>query len=248
MTAPIGLQLYSLRDTLAIDFPGTISKVAAMGYTGVETAGFPVNMTPKEVKKIFDELGLKVTSSHSPLPLGDDKNRVLDNLSAIACPHLVSAWMSPDYYESRDSMKELAEIFNQAYEIVVDNGMEFSIHNHDFEFRLIDGTPAINILKGFLQPGINFELDTYWIQVAGLDPSVVVAEMGDRAPLLHLKDGPATKEADMTAVGEGVLNVPAIVNAGASNTEWLIVELDRCATDMLEAVEKSYRYLSGLTG
>jgi sugar phosphate isomerase/epimerase len=60
---------------------------------------------------------------------------------------------------------------------------------------------------------------------------------------LHVKDGPCQIEAPMTALGEGVVDIPGIVAAGAGSTEWLVVELDRCATDMVEAVRKSYQYL-----
>jgi hypothetical protein len=63
--------------------------------------------------------------------------------------------------------------------------------------------------------------------------------------LLHIKDGPAVRGEPMVAVGDGVLDVPSIIQAGAGSTQWLIVELDACATDMMEAVEKSYDYLVG---
>jgi len=63
--------------------------------------------------------------------------------------------------------------------------------------------------------------------------------------LLHVKDGPCLKDEPQLAIGDGVLDVPAIVQADGDATEWMIVELDHCATDMLEAVEKSYRYLVG---
>jgi len=247
MTAPIGLQLYSVREFLIQDFAEIIKSIAKMGYTGVETAGFPEGLAPKEAKKIFDDLGLTVTSAHSTLPLGDDKQKVLDTLEAIACPHLVSAWMDPDHYSSEDKIKSLAEIFNQAYTVASENGMKFSIHNHDFEFANLNGSPAIYTLMDYLEPGINFELDTYWIKVAGVDPAEVVTKMGARSPLLHLKDGPATKKGDMTAVGDGVIDVPAIIKAGEPITEWLIVEIDRCATDMMEAVGKSCQYLIKLS-
>jgi sugar phosphate isomerase/epimerase len=244
MTAPIGLQLYSVREYLTQDFAGVTKRIAKMGYTGVETWNFPEGLDPKDAKNIFDDLGLTVTSSHSPLPLGDDKQQVLDALNAIGCPHLVSASMDPDYYSSEDKMKGLAEIFNQAAEVAAENGMKFSIHNHDFEYASFNGSPAIYTLMKYLEPGINFELDTYWIKVAGVDPAEVVTRMGDRSPLLHIKDGPATKEGDMTAVGDGVVDVPSIIKAGKPITEWLIVELDRCATDMMEALEKSCQYLA----
>jgi sugar phosphate isomerase/epimerase len=74
----------------------------------------------------------------------------------------------------------------------------------------------------------------------------VIKELGARVPLLHIKDGPAdSREANMVAVGEGVMDVAGIVAAGKS-AEWLIVELDRCATDMLEAVRKSYPNLEAI--
>jgi len=246
MTAPIGLQLYSVRQALSQDFPGVIKKIAAMGYTGVETADFPEGIQPAQAKVLFDDLGLTVTSAHSPLPIGEEKGKVLDTLAAIGCPHLVSPWMDPDYYSSEEKMKSLAKIFNQACLVAAENGMKFSIHNHAFEYALLDGKPAIYTLMKYLTPEVNFQPDTYWIKVAGLDPAEVVSKFGKRAPLLHIKDGPATPDGDMTAVGDGVMDVPAIIKTGEPHAEWLIVEIDRCATDMLEAVEKSHRYLSSL--
>ncbi|GAB4580333.1 MAG: sugar phosphate isomerase/epimerase [Anaerolineales bacterium] len=244
MPKPIALQLYSVREDLAKDFRGTLEKIAAIGFTGVETAGFPEGIFPQKAKQIFDELGLTVVSAHSPLPLNDQQDQVLETMHTLACPHLVSPWMNPDLYKSPKTIQEVAETFNRVYAICAANGLKFSIHNHDFEFQVGDGIPAIHILSKYLDPGITFELDTYWIHVAGQDPARVVSEFGARAPLLHIKDGPGVRGEPMLALGEGVVNIPAIVKAGGDHTEWLIVELDSCATDMLEAVEKSYRYLS----
>ncbi|MFC1997696.1 sugar phosphate isomerase/epimerase family protein [Chloroflexota bacterium] len=246
MKTPIGIQMYSVRENLAVDFDGTVRKIAEMGYAGVETYKFPEHIEPLKAKALFDDLGLIMISAHADLPLGDQKQQVLDTMAATECPHLVSPWMDPAYYTSEEKMKTLAEKFNQAALVASENGMKFSIHNHAFEYASFNGAPAINTLRNYLEPTVLFQVDTYWVQVAGLDPSAVVAEYGERAPLLHIKDGPATKEADMTALGEGVIDVPGIIKAGEPHTEWLIVELDRCATDMLEAVEKSYKYLADL--
>jgi sugar phosphate isomerase/epimerase len=70
-----------------------------------------------------------------------------------------------------------------------------------------------------------------------------VGRLGKRAPLLHIKDGPCVRGEPMVAVGDGTMDFSRIVEAGAGSTEWMIVELDACATDMVEAVEKSYHYL-----
>jgi sugar phosphate isomerase/epimerase len=246
MTAPIGIQLYSVRENMDQDFEGTVRKIAEMGYAGVETAGFPEGVSPTQAKKLFDDLGLTVTSAHIGLPLGDEKHKVLDTLAAIECPHLVSPSTDRENYASEDKMKALAEIFNQAAAVAAENGMKFSIHNHEFEYAIVNGEPAINTLTKYLEPNVYFQVDTYWVQVAGIDPAAVVASYGERAPLLHIKDGPATKEADMLALGQGVIDIPGIIQAGEPHTEWLIVELDRCATDMLEAVDISYQYLAQL--
>ena len=123
--------------------------------------------------------------------------------------------------------------------------MVFGIHNHWWEFLQVEGRYVYQIMLEHLDPAIFFQVDTYWVQTAGPDPAQVVKELGPRAPLLHLKDGPAVKGKPHTAVGDGVLDFPSIVRAAEGVAEWLIVELDSCATDMLEAVEKSYQYLVG---
>jgi len=87
-------------------------------------------------------------------------------------------------------------------------------------------------------------LDTYWAKVAGVNPADVIAELGGRAPLLHIKDGPGRAEDAMEPIGDGIMDVPGIVEAGGSTTEWLIVELDRCDIDMMTALEKSYSYMT----
>ena len=247
MTAPIGLQLYSVREDLKVDFEGTMEKIAGMGYTGVETYNFHADVSAFDAKKLFDELGLTVIGAHSDLPLGADKQRVLEAMAGLECPHLVSASVDREYYTSEEKMRTLADIFNQAAAVAAEQEMKFSIHNHEFEYALVNGLPAIYTLQEYLDPAVGFELDTYWIQVAGQDPAKVTARFGECAPLLHIKDGPAIKEADMTAVGDGVMDIPAIIEAGKEYTEWLIVEIDRCATNMLKAVEQSYQYLSNLT-
>lgn len=244
MPAPIALQLYTLREALAREFHATLEKIAALGYIGVETAGFPEGIAPRQAKKWFDELGLTVSSAHSMLPLGEDRERVLETMAALECTQLVSPWMFPELYQSVESIQRLAETFNQADEVCREHGLSLFIHNHDFEFKLVGQTPAIQILKQYLASSIGFELDTYWAYVAGHDPAKVVRDFGARAPLLHIKDGPGTREEPMLALGEGVLDIPAIVEAGGDHTTWLVVELDECATDMLAAVEKSYRYLT----
>jgi sugar phosphate isomerase/epimerase len=121
--------------------------------------------------------------------------------------------------------------------------MTFGIHNHWWEFQKVEGRYVYHVMLELLDPAIFFEIDTYWVQTAGLDPAQVVKELGPRVPLLHIKDGPAVKGEPQVAVGDGVLDVPSIVQAAQGVTEWLVVELDHCATDMIQAVAKSCQYM-----
>ena len=108
-----------------------------------------------------------------------------------------------------------------------------------------DGRPALLHLFDHLAPDVIAEVDIYWAQVGGSDPKAIVAELGSRVGLLHVKDGPAdVPQSPMVAVGDGVVDVPGVL-AAAPGARWHIVELDRCATDMFDAVERSYDYLVG---
>ena len=244
MTTPIALQLYTLRDLLAQDFEGTIRSVADMGYIGVETANM-FGDSPASATRLFDELGLTVMGAHSPLPLGDEKQKVLDTLSTLDCKRLVVAWQPPEKYMSLDGIKSICDTLNEGAAVAKANGLSLGYHNHWFEYQLVENRIPVDVMLEHLDPDVFFEVDVYWVQTAGQDPVQVVRRLGSRAPLLHIKDGPCTMEAPMTALGEGVVDIPGVVAAGAASTEWLVVELDRCDTDMTEAVRKSYKYLVG---
>ena len=243
MSLPIAIQLYTIRDVLAQDFVGGVRKIAEMGYMGVETAGFP-GTTAKEASSLFRELGLTVTSAHAPLPLGEKKNEILDMMGELGSKRLICPYIAPDEYRTIDLIKKTCARFNEANQVAIENGLEFGFHNHHWEFEQVEGRYAYEILLEELDSTIFFEIDTYWVKTAGLEPAPILKQLGQRVPLLHIKDGPATKNEPMTAVGAGIMNWPEIISVGREHAEWLIVELDRCATDMMTAVQESYTYLT----
>jgi sugar phosphate isomerase/epimerase len=242
MTAPAAIQLYTLRDELARDFSGTVEQVAALGYLGVETAGFP-GTTPEAAARLFNDLGLAVAGAHVPLPLGPARQEALDALAALGCSRAVCAYMPPEQFKTVDSLRRVCDSLNEAHAVIAENGLTLGYHNHWWEFQEVEGQLAHDWMREFLHPDIFFEIDTYWVKTAGRDPAASVRDLGGRAPLLHLKDGPAVQGRPMLPLGAGVMDIPAIVAAGAGSTEWLIVELDASEMDMLAAVKESYRYL-----
>jgi sugar phosphate isomerase/epimerase len=242
MSTPIALQLYTIRELLDLDFEGTIRKVADMGYVGVETANM-FGGSPALAAKLFGELGLTVSGAHSALPIGDKKQEVIDTMGALNCKRLILPGQPPEKYKSLDGIKSVCDALNEGVEVAKANGFMLGYHNHWFEYEVWEGRLPMDVMLEHLDPDVFFEVDVYWVQTAGQNPVDVVRRLGPRAPLLHVKDGPCEIEAPMTALGEGVVDIPGVIAAGAGSTEWLVVELDRCATDMMEAVHKSYRYL-----
>jgi len=243
MIPAIALQLYTVRDLLREDFTGTMEKIATMGYTGVETAFFE-SISLKEAARVFRDLNLEVVAIHCDIPVADKEKEVFEQAALFECDRLVwHGWPQAEAYASVEGINSLVQLYNQANSNAKAIGCTFGIHNHWWEFEQVEGRYPYQLLHAEMDESIFWELDTYWVKVAGLDPARVVVELADRAAFLHLKDGPGINDVPKLAVGKGVMDFPAIMKA-AKTPDWVIVELDDCATDMLEAVQDSFAYLT----
>lgn len=245
MTPKIALQLYTLRDLTKDHFEAVVRKVAEMGYQGVETAGFG-NSNPASAKKLFAELNLQVMGLHAPMPLGDNKAEVIDNALLFGCTYLVTPHIGPGDVKDMDAIKNLCDRLNQSQAVAKEHGMTLAIHNHWWEYARMDGKLIADIMIDLLDPQVLFEIDTYWVKVAGVDPAERVRRLGKRAPILHFKDGPGVRDEAQTALGDGIMDFAAIRDAGGVNTDWWIMEADRVAGDAMEAVAKSFQFMKGL--
>ena len=241
---PISIQLYTLRDEAAKDFPAVLKMLSDTGYVGVEFAGLHGH-SPKDIASLLTELNLAGSSAHVGLPTSENIAELTDTHGTLGITRLVSGF-GPDDFKNLDGVKKSAALFQTAASLCKENGLTFAIHNHDWEFnRLEDGRLIYDVMLE-LAPDASSELDVYWAEVGGSDPAAIVAKHSSRLPLLHIKDGPAVKGKNMTAVGSGKLNIPAIIGATDTDvTKWLVVELDACDTDMVQAVKDSYSYLIG---
>jgi sugar phosphate isomerase/epimerase len=240
---PISIQLYTVREVAASDFPGTLRAIAGIGYKGVEFAGLHGH-DPKEIAKLIADLGMKCSSSHSGLPTPESVGEIVETQTALGNTKVIAGF-GPDAFKTVDDVKQAAAKFNKAGELLKPHGMTFGFHNHWWEFDKLEGKYVYDILMAEA-PGFFSELDVYWCAFGKADPVAVVAKHKARLPVLHIKDGMLEEGKHVhTAVGSGLLDMPAIVGAADPNVlEWLIVELDACETDMMEAVRKSYEYLT----
>lgn len=241
---PVALQLYTLRQALAEDFPRTLNRIAEMGFTTVETAFLPNHVTFGDAAQALRNAGLRVCGAHCELPLGDQRESVLEIAEQFETDRIIwHGWPRDPDYETHDGVKRLAERYNRANEICAAHSMRFGIHNHWWEFEAVEDRYPYQILIAEMEPTIFFELDAYWAKTAGVDPVVALKELEHRVPLIHIKDGPATQDDCMVAVGQGTMDVPSLIETSNEKVDWYIIELDRCATDMFCAVRESRRYL-----
>jgi sugar phosphate isomerase/epimerase len=251
--AKLSVQLYTIRNQISADIQGTLAKVHEIGFQSVETAFWPEGITIQKAAKYIKDAGLSVSSAHIELPIGDKRQTMLDTAAAYNCKKMIwHGWPEDKRYSSLQGTMELISIYNEAGKFAKANGLQFGLHNHWWEYRnKIDGRFVYELLLENLDSDIFFEVDTYWVKVAGQDPAAIVKKLGNRAPLLHIKDGPAKwndllpqdNPDPMTAVGKGTQNFPEIVKAADGNTEWMVVEMDKTSGDVFEALKESYDYL-----
>src|SRR5699024_396808 len=165
---PIGLQMFSLSEESDADFVGTLKKVAEVGYDGVEFAGYG-GYTAQELKKILQDLDLKVAASHVPIDmLEKEVEQVMTYQKDTANKQIVGPFVFPERRSEKDYY-ELVPILNHIGKTCHEAGITVSYHNHDFELdTLSNGQKALEMLLGETNPEwVQTEFDIYWLTKAG---------------------------------------------------------------------------------
>lgn len=251
----MALQLYTVRDAVAKDLEGTLAKVAALGYTELEIYGYDgtfFGKTPTEFKSILANAGIKVISSHhltglkekAKGSLTDGWDKAVEDLNFIgakymACAYLFDNERTPEIYAS------LPDLLSRSGEKTAAAGIQFTYHNHDFEFEKYKDTLLYDhIIKNTPADLVKMELDLYWIVKAGHDPLDYFGRYPGRFPLWHVKDMEAGT-GDITEVGHGKIDFDKIFAARdkAGLKKWF-VEQDTSKGDVFESIKASHDYLA----
>jgi sugar phosphate isomerase/epimerase len=246
--AKIGLQLYTIRKQIEKDFEGTLRKVAEIGFAGIETYALPGNITLEAAAKVFNDAGLTIIGMHTELPAGDKRDAVLKMADVYKCDLAIyPGWPQGDKYRDVDATKHMVGVYDEASAFLGSKGLRFGLHNHWWEFEKADGIYPFYYLLDHASGDIVFEIDTYWARTGGQNPATVLKRFGKRAPLLHIKDGPAIKGDRAYAqvpAGDGAMDFRSIVKAGGKNIQWMIVEFDEYDKDIFDGIRKSYSFLT----
>lgn len=258
-----GLQLYTLRSEMGKDPDGTLKKVAGIGYKEVESFGYAdgkfFGKMPKEYAAFLKSLGLSTPSGHYNSGLFKDAKdtqsqsdvwkRAVEDAAVAGQKYMVWAYLFPQERTKIDDYKRHIELFNRSAEACKASGIQFAYHNHDFEFKELEGQmPYDMILKQTDAKLVKLELDIYWATFAGKDPVKLFKQNPGRFPLWHVKDMEKSEKREFAEVGTGSIDFQRIFDARktAGMTHYF-VEQDVCKRPPLEAIAISYKNLQKIS-
>ena len=241
---PFGLQLYSVRGECAKDLPGTLEKVAKMGYAAVEFAGY-YGRTAKDMRKLLDDNGLGCCGTHTQLDtlLGDNLARTIEYNKTIGNKYLIVPGLGAKYRGSHEAWLKTAKIFNELAEKVKPQGMLVGYHNHSAEFKPIDGKLPWDTFYGNTSKDVIMQLDTGNALHGGADPLPYLYKYPGRAITVHVKA--FSKKNSKALIGDDDICWKAFfaLCKAVGDTEWHIVEYESDAYPPLESVERCLKNL-----
>ncbi len=248
MDRRIGAQGYTIRASMKTieDFEESCRKLKEIGYQTIQISGTP--LAAADMKPILDKYGLKVTVTHRGYEeFRDHPESIIDYNKTLGCEICGIGAMPNDYRESNEKVTEFIAGINTAAKRLAEEGLCLGYHNHAFEFRRLDGRYIMDRLIEESDPEhVKFIVDTYWLQVAGMNPQRYIKKLGERAMAIHFKDLTVSTDNKlvMAEIGEGNLDWDAIIKAcDEAGAKWALVEQDICQRDPFESLKISYDYL-----
>ncbi len=248
----IGLQLWSVRDDMKTDAKGTIQKVGAMGYKLVEAASYAdgkfYEMEPAAFKALCDANGLNFFSSHCGQPVPDKANwdktmawwdTCIAAHKAAGVKYIVQPSMDKVGYESLAGLQRYCDYFNAVGEKCNAAGIRFGYHNHNGEFKDLEGQTIYDYMLKHTDPAkVMFEMDLYWITDGGKNPVDYFNKYPGRFELWHVKD-----KAELGGKGSIMNFKPIFGDAKKAGMKHYIVEVEEYNMPPVESVKKSIEFL-----
>lgn len=243
-----GLQLYSVRDSAEVNYEDTLRQVAEMGYSMVEPAGF-FGHSAEEIAEWMKKYGLAVCSTHTDLKkLEEHLEDELAYHKTIGCYDIIIPGAP---ISNKEDVAYLVDAINRIQPILEKEGVRLHFHNHSKEFLPNkDGQIVEEILAE--QTNVLFEIDTFWVFNAGLDPIKVLEQYRDRICFIHLKDG-ITKDwtnpesrAKGRSIGSGEAPVDAVRKKAIEMGLTIVVESENLDPNGLQEVKRCIDYLTTL--
>ncbi len=241
---PVAVQLWSIRDDCNTDFAAAMKAVAAMGYEGVETAGF-CGLAPAEMAKILADNGLKAEGAHAGVDsiLPANLGKTVDDYAAIGCKRIIVPWIGGPWTRTEDDWKRFFAVMNLAAETLAEAGVELGFHNHRDEFLYGPAglVPIVAMQEGFSSK-VKFQFDMGWAYAAGADGLALLRRNAGRVCSLHVKA--YAKDNPSAYVGEDDVPWAEVIAAGAAaGADWLVVEHEDYADTPMNCIRRDVENL-----
>jgi len=226
----VALQLYTVRGDVETDYPGTLKKVAAMGYKAVQ-GGPNAKHDARSVRRMLDDLGLVSAGNHIGIDmLEKDFNQAVDILKTLGTPFCIVPWMPEDRRKDAAGWIRTAKVMNEIGAKCQAAGLQLRYHNHSFEFNTFDGKYGYDLFFENCDPAlVGNEIDTFWVRHGNEDPVAYLKKYAGRLQTIHFKDMGRGPDRPMVPVGTGILEWKKIIAAAKKGgCEFAAVEQDTC--------------------
>jgi len=241
-----GLALYTIRDAMGTNPAASLAEAAAIGYNWVEAAGYGdrkfYGLKPKEYGKLVKKSGMVPLSTHSAIR-PENEDQMIEDSAEAGIKYLFLPSLPEDWSNSTDSYQRTADYFNKVGEKCKKAGLMFGFHNHQIEFKEINGRVPYEILVENTDPGlVTYELDLAWITAAGKDPVAYFQKYPGRFQVWHLKD--LSPELEDATLGEGIIDFkPILAQAKTAGMKYWFLEQDNCRSHTpMESIAISRNY------
>jgi Xylose isomerase-like TIM barrel. len=252
-TKNIGLQLYSLRDLVKDEGIQTVLEtVAKMGFKNLETAGYDngriYGLAPADFKQRVNDLGMRCTSAHLGQAITKETeaevmawwDKAIEAHNELGVKYMVQPWMPVNDQTTLDDIKMYCDYFNTVGYKTAAASIAFGYHNHDFEFRKIDNQTIFDFMLDNVSPNhVFFQMDVYWVSVAGYDPVAYLKARPSQFKTIHIKD-------DKEIGASGKMNFQPIFEQMATNNvrDWYVEVEQYTNNDPVASVTESFNFLN----
>jgi len=243
----IGIQLWTLRSVVDSDLSGTLSSLSKFGFNSLEPYGFDGSFyghSAKDFRKMCNDLGMDITSTHCGINI-ENAQLYTEKAAEAGLEYLVLPSFGGRPEKTLDDFKKAADEMNLIGEITKKAGITFGYHNHNFEFRAIEGKLPYDILLAETDPDlVTFQMDIFWVMKGGQKPEQYFDKHPGRFQLWHIKD--MGNDGDSCIIGNGRIKFPDLLKqSGKAGLKRIIYEQEQYSEGTpLYCAEQSYKYIN----
>jgi sugar phosphate isomerase/epimerase len=250
-----GVQMFQVRKVAETDLADAFKLVKDAGFDNVELFPIAYHQSPAQLKKLLSDAGLESVSGHFDYT---SREMSVEYAHALGLKYLVCPMLPDDLKGSLDGFRKGAVYFNEWGESARKAGIQFVFHNHDYEFKPLDGTTGWTALMDVSDPHlVKLEFDIFWLITAGQDPMAMLKRYRNRAVLFHMKDrsagGPISYTPDAkaasycTELGKGTIDWPALLKrAKSQGIRYAFLDQDETKLPLEQSLKESRAYLRTL--